>query len=73
LITVYTQSIFRNWGIASAFFVFLTALYGFIYILIQLQDGALLFGSIGLFVLLAIVMYYSRKIDWYGSGKTVTE
>jgi len=73
LITVYTQSIFRNWGIAAAFFVFLTALYGFIYILIQLQDGALLFGSIGLFVLLAIVMYYSRKIDWYGSAKAVTE
>ncbi len=66
LITAYTQSIFRNWGIAAAFFVFLTALYGFIYILIQLQDGALLFGSIGLFILLAIVMYYSRKIDWYG-------
>jgi len=73
LITVYTQSIFRNWGIATAFFVFLTALYGFIYILIQLQDGALLFGSIGLFVLLAIVMYYSRKIDWYGSSKAGTE
>lgn len=69
LITVYTQSIFHNMGIATAFLAFLTALYGFIYILIQLQDGALLFGSIGLFVLLAIVMYYSRRIDWYGSAK----
>jgi inner membrane protein len=29
-------------------------------------DNALLFGSIGLFVLLAITMYLSRKIDWHG-------
>lgn len=73
LITLYTQSIFKNWGVAAAFFLFLSALYGFIYILIQLQDGALLFGSIGLFILLAIVMFYSKKIDWYGSAKTKTE
>lgn len=69
LITLYTYSIFKNISIAAAFFSFLAALYGFIYILIQLQDGALLFGSIGLFVLLATVMFYSRKIDWYGSIK----
>jgi inner membrane protein len=32
--------------------------------LIQLQDYALLMGSIGLFITLAIVMYFSRKIKW---------
>jgi inner membrane protein len=72
LITSYTYSIFKQAAIAIALLVFLSSLYGFIYILIQLQDGALLFGSIGLFILLAIVMYYSRKIDWYGEGKKVT-
>jgi inner membrane protein len=69
LITAYTYSIFKQPAIAIALLIFLSSLYGFIYILIQLQDGALLFGSIGLFILLAIVMYYSRKIDWYGEGK----
>lgn len=69
LITFYTKSVFGQWPVAIALFVFLTALYSFIYILIQLQDGALLFGSIGLFVLLAIVMYYSRKVDWYGTKR----
>jgi inner membrane protein len=69
LITFYTKSVFGQWPVAIALFVFLTALYSFIYILIQLQDGALLFGSIGLFVLLSIVMYYSRKVDWYGTKK----
>jgi inner membrane protein len=69
LITAYTYSIFKQAGVAIALTSFLSALYGFIYILIQLQDGALLFGSIGLFILLAIVMFYSRRIDWYGDTK----
>jgi inner membrane protein len=64
LITFYTKSLFLKWNIALLFGLFLGLLYTFIFILIQLQDGALLFGSIGLFVLLATVMYYSRKIDW---------
>jgi inner membrane protein len=64
LITLYTKSLFVKWNIAVLFGVFLGLLYSFIFILIQLQDGALLFGSIGLFILLATVMYYSRRIDW---------
>ena len=65
LISLYTASAFKRWKIACIFCAVLSVLYGFIFILIQLQDGALLFGSIGLFILLAAVMYYSRKIDWY--------
>jgi inner membrane protein len=30
-----------------------------------MEDYALLMGSIGLFFVLAIIMYLSRKIDWY--------
>ncbi|HBQ59041.1 MAG TPA: hypothetical protein DD671_05300, partial [Balneolaceae bacterium] len=33
--------------------------------LLQLQDYALLMGSIGLFVVLALVMYLTRHIDWF--------
>jgi inner membrane protein len=29
-----------------------------------MEDYALLMGSIGLFLILAAVMYFSRKIDW---------
>jgi inner membrane protein len=49
----------------------LSVLYLFIYVLIQMQDNALLFGSIGLFALLAAAMYLSRKIDWYGIDKKI--
>lgn len=70
LITLYTKGLFEKWNIALLFGLFLGLLYTFIFVLIQLQDGALLFGSIGLFVLLAVVMYYSRKIDWNYSSLT---
>jgi inner membrane protein len=65
LITLYAKGHFRSWKIAGIFGILLTALYGFIYILISLEDTALLVGSIGLFAVLSLIMYASRKINWY--------
>ncbi|MBA3886311.1 MAG: cell envelope integrity protein CreD [Acidobacteria bacterium] len=42
----------------------LAALYGFLYLLLRLEDYALLAGSLGLFALLAIVMFVTRRVDW---------
>ena len=42
-------------------------LYLFFYILLQLQDIALLMGSLVLFVTLGTVMYLTRNIDWYNN------
>ena len=64
LIGWYVASMLRSSRI-SLFVVFLLAVqYGFVFTLIQLQDYALLMGSIGLFITLALVMYFSRKIKW---------
>lgn len=66
LIAWYVGSTLRS-GRMSAFITFLLVVqYGFVFTLIQLQDYALLMGSIGLFITLAIVMYFSRKIKWEG-------
>lgn len=43
----------------------LAVLYLYIFVLIQLETFALLAGSLGLFIILAIVMYFSKKIDWF--------
>ena len=43
------------------------SLYSFIFVIIQLEDYALLVGSIGLFLILALIMFASRKIDWSGN------
>ncbi len=69
LITLYAKSHFQNWKTAGLFAGVLTGLYGFIFILISLEDTALLIGSIGLFVVLALIMYASRKVNWYGVSK----
>ncbi len=47
----------------------LVILYTYLYILLQLEDYALLMGSIGLFVVLSVIMYLTRKIDWYASSQ----
>ncbi|MDR2099504.1 MAG: inner membrane CreD family protein, partial [Campylobacteraceae bacterium] len=43
----------------------LSFLYGYLYILLQLQDMALLYGSIGLFIALAVIMFMTRNVSWY--------
>ncbi len=64
LIVWYVNSLLHSSKI-SLFVTFLLALqYGFVYFLTQLEDYALLMGSIGLFIILALVMYFSRKIKW---------
>lgn len=65
LITVYAKSIFKNLRLTILIGLILTILYLFIYSIIQMEDYALLMGSIGLFIVLTTIMYLSRKIDWY--------
>lgn len=64
LVTLYLKAIVRSAKMALQVGGLLVVLYAFIYVLIQLQDFALLVGSIGLFVILATVMYLSRSINW---------
>jgi inner membrane protein len=64
LVTAYTASIFGNFRISSGIGGAMLILYGFIYVIIRSEDQALLMGSLGLFIILAIVMYFSRKIKW---------
>ncbi len=68
MITIYSASIFINLKLTVILSVLMIALYGFLYILLQLQDYALLMGSIGLFIILSGVMYLTRKVDWYSVG-----
>lgn len=68
LISLYAKAHFKSIKTASVFALFLSGLYGFIFVLISLEDAALLVGSIGLFIILALVMYGSRKINWYGNN-----
>jgi inner membrane protein len=64
MITLYSISILKNRKFPMFIGTALTVLYSFIYVIIQMEDYALLVGSIGLFLILGAVMYFSRRIDW---------
>ncbi len=65
LIAGYVRAILNSGKLTLLISGILTVLYTFIFTIIQLQDYALLIGSIGIFIILGLVMYFSRKIDWY--------
>jgi len=67
LITVYSKSILKNAKFTMLILGSMFSLYSFIFVIIQLEDYALLVGSIGLFLILALIMFASRKIDWSGN------
>lgn len=65
LIVGYVRAILKSGKLVLLISGILTVLYAFIFVIIQLQDYALLIGSMGIFIILTLVMYFSRKIDWY--------
>jgi inner membrane protein len=69
LVTWYAGAHFKAWKPALILLAALSVLYSFIFILIRLEDTALLIGSVGLFIILAIAMYFSKRINWYGTNQ----
>lgn len=63
LVSLFVGAFLQNKKIALAFAAILSIFYLFIYVIIQLQDLALLFGSVGLFVTVACLMYFSVRIN----------
>ncbi|WP_316793483.1 cell envelope integrity protein CreD [Pedobacter frigoris] len=63
LVSTFIGAFLNNKKAAAVFAVILSIFYIFIYVIIQLQDLALLFGSIGLFITVACLMYFSVKIN----------
>lgn len=51
----------------------LAVLYTFIYVLLTLENSAYLIGNIGLFVLLAIIMIFSVRLEFFKSKKLSVE
>lgn len=65
LIASYVKAILKSNVLTLLVTGILLVLYSFIFVIIQLQNYALLIGSLGVFIILGIIMHYSRKIDWY--------
>ena len=68
LITSYFHAIIGKVRATLSVLGILAGLYGFLYVLLSAYDYSLLLGNIGLFIILAIVMFFSRKINWEKSA-----
>jgi inner membrane protein len=67
--TLYSKAILKSTRRASWIGAGIVVLYIYLFSLLQEQNYSLLFGSIGVFLTLAGVMYITRNIDWYEPGK----
>ncbi|MBI5475004.1 MAG: cell envelope integrity protein CreD [Ignavibacteriae bacterium] len=70
LIAGYARAVLSSNRVGILIAAVLLLLYGFLFVILQQEDYALLFGSIGLFGILSVVMYLTRKIDWFAIGKS---
>lgn len=65
MISLYSLTIFKSKKLSLLLLSTLTSIYGFLFVTLQLADYALLMGSIGLTLILAATMYFTRNINWY--------
>jgi len=64
LIVLFLLGLLKSKKPALVFGIILSIFYSFIFVIIQLQDFSLIFGSVGLFIIIATMMYLSTKLNW---------
>lgn len=69
MIYLYSMSVFKQLKASIVLLLLSTVNYTFIYITLQMNDYALLLGSIGLTFILGVTMYSTRKINWFELSK----
>jgi inner membrane protein len=65
MIGIFSNTLYKNRKVTLTVVSTLCVLYVFLFVILQMMDYSLLFGNIGLVFILGIIMFFSRKIDWY--------
>lgn len=71
LLIYYLRFVLKSWSGAFAFGAGLAALYVLLFVIVQAEDLALVMGSTLIFVVLAGVMIFTRRIDWYALNPSI--
>lgn len=72
LIGIYSYGVItkkQNTNFPILISTIIALLYAFLYVLLVLQDFSLLLGSLGTFVIIALIMYATKDIEWYNEEK----
>jgi inner membrane protein len=64
LIAWFVKGLLQSSRLTSVLSIILVLMYSYVFTILQLQDYSLLLGSIGLFMTLAVIMHFSKKIQW---------
>lgn len=74
LIICYSISILHSYARAGTIAALLAGEHSVLYIVLRMEDYALLAGTTALFVVLAAVMFFTRHVDWFAqeAGKAET-
>ncbi|MEM7253415.1 MAG: cell envelope integrity protein CreD [Pseudomonadota bacterium] len=67
LVAFYSYRMLRSAKRTILITALLSGMYAFLYSLLELESYSLLSGAIGLWVLTAIFMFVTRRINWYGT------
>ncbi|MFC0407018.1 inner membrane CreD family protein [Roseomonas elaeocarpi] len=62
--SAYTAGVTRRMRLAAPFAGVLGVLFGFLYVVLNLEADALLVGAVALFAALSVVMMVTRHVDW---------
>ncbi len=73
-VSLYISSVTKRFGLGVLMEGIFTILYGYLFVSLKSEDYALLFGAFFAFAILVMVMFITRKIDWYNlKGKKSPE
>jgi inner membrane protein len=64
LIAWFVRGILQSAKLTTMLSIVLVLLYSYVFTILRLQDYALILGSIGLFLTLAVIMHFSKRIQW---------
>ena len=69
LTSIYIGYIIKSPRYTISMAIVESLIYIFLFGILQLTDYALLMGTLGLFAVIALAMYFTRNVDWYGENK----
>jgi inner membrane protein len=72
LLTCYASHMLGHWSRGLPFGAGIALLYAMLFVLLSMEQTALLVGAVALFAVLAAIMMLTRKVDWYARFKLAT-
>jgi len=72
MISLYAAAVLRRFLWGSVLFATTGALYSLLFVVLRMEEAALLSGTLVLLVALGLTMFLTRRVDWYAQAASVS-